>query len=152
MKNAFDDIAVGHGVSLLMNGRRNNYLVIDHDINCLKVVPVYLLQNENVLYDKSNNVRHRHNVLLQDCPPPFSVYHRAYAVADIENPFEIDEQIFYSNRGCVVDDYAKVSERDMYLVFHHDLTQDTKEFINKRGHEFDDIISQEKSMSDSFQL
>ena len=93
----------------------------------LDVVPVHGLSSDMKCYDEGGAVkaRHRDNVRLRDCPPPFTLLcafaerSGCYAHADPAAAIRFSPDDVMARGLVVVDGGAKVSERDMAEIRDH---------------------------------
>jgi hypothetical protein len=130
MKNELGKFDVGQGISI--NDVPNNplsstafALIVDKNEDGVKIVPVKRLRNLTEMYNRSNNNNHKHNVPLQDCPPPFTYGDKSevYAVADVKHARFVAFDAFKKYNVRTSDNYARISDRDLALVFDHSLIQ-----------------------------
>lgn len=138
MKNQveFDKIGVGCGIEIPNHrfGNRTDYYVVINisDDDIYETVSVWPIDDTSELYMNSNNPRNKDNVPLWSCPPPFtSLDSDAYAAAHVNRPVRFSKSDFETLGIEISDNYAKVSNHDMKLIFDHDLEQIQEELIFK---------------------
>lgn len=93
----------------------------------VEIVPVQGLGDHIRCYDEGGAVyeRDRDNVRLVDCPPPFTFLciasdrNGCYAQAGFDSRLRLSEGVLDICDARVLDDGAKISERDMAAILDH---------------------------------
>lgn len=123
MQTRFD---IGTGVMFDMPDRVGHGVVMSDDGSSIEIVPVLKLEGDIRCHDEGGAVydRHRDNVKLKDCPPPFMFLcafseRGCYAMAALGARMHMtyDEADRYA--VTVLDDGAKISDRDMSEILDH---------------------------------
>lgn len=101
-------------------------VVLSVGAKCISVVPVQVIELGDKCYDDEGAIKEKHkdNVRLKDCPPPFSqLYEQAsngvYCHADMDNLIHIKESEFESINLEIVDDGAVITEHMMEEIKNH---------------------------------
>lgn len=143
-----DKLSVGQGLILdgvfTPVGQKSFSLIVGCLDDGVDVIPVKYVTPFSLMYDCSDRPVDQHNVLLRDCPPPFSnsSKSRVFAVADIDNSIFVPFCDFNQYHALISDDYSVISDSDLFTVFHHDKEQLESEFRRlypKRELPFDDV-------------
>jgi hypothetical protein len=103
--------------------------------NGIETVPVKRCDSLMRMYDRSNQSEDKDNVLLQDCPPPFTYGDKSpvYAIANLHKTSYFAFSDFEDLEIRTSDNYARISDRDLALVFDHSMVQnDNKEFTRRQ--------------------
>ena len=132
----FNKIDIGCGIEVpkgRFNGGTAYHVIIgiDND-DGYTAVPVYRMGGLDELYMNSDDPRDKDNVPLWSCPPPFTgLKGDVYAFARLSNSAYFSKSDFETLGIEISDNYAKVSDHDMKLIFDHDLEQMQEELIFK---------------------
>lgn len=124
-----DTLKIKEGQGVFYKGCRNairNGIVINVSENSIDVALVHPIKLRDKCYDDEGAIKEKHkdNVRLKDCPPPFSVaYQRSenglYCYADMDNLIHIKESEFESINLGIVDDGAVITEHMMEEIKNH---------------------------------
>lgn len=105
-------------------------IIVGSNSNSIDVVEVHVMGDSIRCYDSpgADRKKDRDNVLLKDCPPPFTDAYRdaygsgfsdLYVIADLDNPHSLDTSRFERISLSVVDGGKTVSKRMMKEIYNH---------------------------------
>ena len=133
------NIEVGQGFVRRQKGKPEYNLIVGTDgdkIEFIQVLPAYTVVGgtlcRNICYDEPDAIeeKHKDNVRLESCPPPFSNFKtikltngqsmsNSVAIADMGNVKSCSLGYFNTAHYKIIDGGAKVSEMDMNRVYNH---------------------------------
>ena len=150
------DFQVGQAIYYDGGNPRYSYYGVVVDVNESEVELVHVnYKNQYVrCYDEpgADYQKHRNNVQLKNCPPPFTSLSRGfhgmvYANADMEHPVVLKKDDLNKYQIRILESGTQVPEADMKKIFNHpweDQLQKQKTMRRRSGIDISSIIDNEQ--------
>lgn len=150
------DFQVGHAIYYDGGNPRYSYYGVVVDVNESEVELVHVnYKNQYVrCYDEpgADYQKHRNNVQLKNCPPPFTSLSRGfhgmvYANADMEHPVVLKKDDLNKYQIRILESGTQVPKADMDKIFDHpweEQLQKQKTMHRRSGIDISSIIDNEQ--------